>query len=87
MEPRAYSRREGWWSSWNGLAALGVCGLVSIGWQARADLPHWMQDAVSGSAIEAALYRAMEIPEMKALYPRPPKEARGELNGLIGKAP
>jgi len=60
---------------------------VSIGWQARADLPHWMQDAVSGSAIEAALYRAMEIPEMKALYPRPPKEARGELNGLIGKAP
>jgi hypothetical protein len=46
-----------------------------------------MQDAVGSSAIEAALYRVMEIPGAKALYPRPPKEAQGELSGLIGKAP
>jgi tetratricopeptide (TPR) repeat protein len=64
-----------------------VCGLALLTWQARADLPRWMQDAVSGSAIEAALYRAMEIPGVKALYPSPPKEAQGELNGLIAKAP
>ncbi len=61
--------------------------MALVAWQARADLPRWMQDAVSGSAIEAALYRAMEIPAAKALYPRPPKEAQGELNGLIAKAP
>jgi tetratricopeptide (TPR) repeat protein len=68
-------------------AALAVCGAALMAWQARADLPRWMQDAVSGSAMEAALYRAMEIPAVKALYPRPPKEAQGELNGLIAKAP
>ena len=71
----------------NALTALGVCGLLAVGWQARAALPRWMQDAVSGSAIEAALYRAMEIPALKALYPRPPKEAQSELSGLIGKTP
>ena len=81
-ETRVISRRVS-----NGLAAVGVCGLLAVGWQARAALPRWMQDAVSGSAIEAALYRAMEIPALKALYPRPPKEAQGELSGLIGKAP
>ena len=81
-DARAISRRVS-----NGLTALGVCGLLAVGWQARAALPRWMQDVVSGSAIEAALYRAMEIPAVKALYPRPPKEAEGELSGLIGKAP
>ena len=66
---------------------LGACALSLAGWQARAALPRWMQDAIGASAIEAALYRVMEIPGVKALYPRPPKEAQGELSGLIGKAP
>ena len=66
---------------------LGVCAASLVGWQARAALPRWMQDAIGSSAIEAALYRVMEIPGVKALYPRPPKEAQGELTGLIGKAP
>jgi hypothetical protein len=74
-------------SGWKSAALAAVCVAVLFAWQARADLPRWMQDAVSGSAIEAALYRAMDIPAMKALYPRPPKEAQGELNGLIDKAP
>jgi tetratricopeptide (TPR) repeat protein len=69
------------------MIVLGVCGALLVGWQARAALPRWMQDAVGSSAIEATLYRAMEIPGMKALYPRPPKEAQGELSALIGKAP
>jgi len=69
------------------LAAVGVCGLAVAGWQARAALPRWMQDAVSGSAIEAALYRVMKLPGATSLYPRPPKEAQSELNALIGKAP
>ncbi len=67
--------------------ALSVCGASLAGWQAQASLPRWMQDAIGNSAIEAALYRAMEMPGLKALYPRPPKEAQGELSGLIGKAP
>lgn len=69
------------------MIVLGVCGALLVGWQARAALPRWMQDAIGSSAIEAALYRAMEIPGVKALYPRPPKEAQGELSALIGKAP
>jgi cellulose synthase operon protein C len=67
--------------------AISVCAASLAGWQARAALPRWMQDAIANSEIEAALYRMMEIPGIKALYPRPPKEAQGELNGLIGKAP
>ena len=69
------------------LATAGIAGASLTAWQARAALPRWMQDAVGSSAIEAALYRVMEIPGAKALYPRPPKEAQGELSGLIGKAP
>src|ERR1700688_1704077 len=70
------------------VALMGLCVAAAslTAWQGRAALPRWMQDAVGSSAIEAALYRAMEIPGVKALYPRPPKEAQGELNGLIAKA-
>jgi cellulose synthase operon protein C len=46
-----------------------------------------MQDVVGGSAIEAALYRLMDLPGVKVLYPRPANEARAELNGLVSKAP
>ena len=69
------------------LAALSLCGLSLVAWQARAALPRWMQDAIGASAIEAALYRVMQLPGGEALYPRPPKEAQGELSGLIAKAP
>ena len=67
--------------------AIGAFGISLAGWQARAALPRWMQDVIGSSAIEAALYRVMEIPGVKPFYPRPPKEAQGELSRLIGKAP
>ena len=67
--------------------AIGVFGISLAGWQALAALPRWMQDVIGSSAIEAALYRVMEIPGVKPLYPRPPKEAQSELSRLIGKAP
>ena len=67
--------------------AVSVCAASLTAWQAKASLPRWMQDAVGNSAIEAALYRVMEIPGIKELYPRPPKEAQGELSGLISKTP
>jgi cellulose synthase operon protein C len=78
--PRGVRRRAGW-SVAAGALALG---LVCV---ARAELPEWMQHVVGASTIEAALYRAMEIPGAQALYPRPPKQAVGELGGLIAKTP
>lgn len=45
----------------------------------------WLRHAVAGSAVEAALYRAMELPGGRFLFPRPPSEARPELNALIEK--
>ena len=64
------------------MLALALCGLSLAGWEARASLPRWMQDAIGSSAIEAALYRTMEIPGVKALYARPPKEAEVELGAV-----
>src|ERR1700734_2683003 len=61
------------------ICAVGVC--------ARADLAPWMQDVVSGSAIEAALYRVMSLPGVKVMYARPPAEARVQMDALVkGKA-
>jgi tetratricopeptide (TPR) repeat protein/predicted Zn-dependent protease len=42
-----------------------------------------MQHIVGASTIESALYRAMQLPAVQALYPRPPKEAQTELAQLI----
>ena len=37
--------------------------------------------------MEAALYRAMQLPAVEALYPRPPQEAAGQLAQLIATNP
>ena len=54
---------------------------------ARADLAPWMQYIVASSGIEGALYRVMEMPGVRTLYPRPPAEAREELSKLLGQKP
>jgi hypothetical protein len=54
---------------------------------ARAVLPPWLQHVIGSSAIEAALYRMMQLPGVQALYPRPPKEAQTELAHLSSSAP
>ena len=46
-----------------------------------------MQTAVSGSAIESALFRAMDLPGIRTLYPRPPAEAREQFTSLIAATP
>jgi transcriptional regulator with XRE-family HTH domain len=68
-----------------GCAALAVVCVVCV--RARADLAPWMQDVVSGSAIEAALYRVMSLPGMKVMYPRPAAEARGQMDALVKSKP
>lgn len=68
-------------------AIVGVVGLGAVAVAARADLPAWMQSIVSGSAIEAALFRVMDIPSTHTLYPRPPAEARAKLDPLVAEKP
>ena len=66
-----------------GLALIVVFGLV----RAHALLPAWLQHIPGTSAVESALYRAMQLPSAQALYPRPPKEAQAELARLIVSTP
>lgn len=54
---------------------------------AHGELPKWMQFAVSGSEVEAALYRAMDLAGVKVLYPKPPSESRTALSDLVRKSP
>ncbi len=64
------------------VVALGAIAVV-----ARAEFPAWMRSIVSGSTIEAALFRAMPIPSTSTLYPRPPAEARTQLDPLVAAKP
>ena len=65
--------------------ALTAAGAMAM--QARAGLAPWMQYVVSGSAMEAALYRVMNLPGVKVMYPRPPAEARGQVDALVKTKP
>ncbi len=67
-------------------ASAGVM-LCVVAVTAHATLPEWMQHVVGASSIERALYRAMTLPGVQALYPRPPKESQGELGRLIAGTP
>ena len=67
-------------------AALAVV-LTSATLAAHALLPSWLQHIPGASAVESALYRAMQLPSAQALYPRPPKEAQTELARLIASTP
>ncbi len=60
--------------------AGGLCVL-------RAELSSWAQNAVAGSAIEAALFRTMTVPLGTVSGRRPPSESRADLTGLIQKSP
>ena len=73
-------------STCGSLATTAIVVLV-FATTAHADLPTWMQQIVSGSAIESALYRMIDLPGFRTLYPRPPAEARTELSTLVQKSP
>ena len=77
------SRNRSFFPSRVAYAAVALGALCAMSFCARAELAPWLRSVVSGSAIEAALYRAMDLPGVKTLYPRPPAEARGELNSLL----
>src|SRR3569623_1813337 len=71
---------------------LGTCAVAAVfaacvGIRARADMEPWLQTTVSGSALESALYRLMDLPGLRTLYLRPPAEARRELDKLVDADP
>jgi len=72
---------------------LRVCGIASFvtfaGWvvSARGALPAWIRNTEAGTAIEAALFRAMELPGGAVLFRRPPGETRPALGELIKAQP
>jgi hypothetical protein len=65
------------------LCAGIVLGALLVPAAANATLPAWMQHIVGASSVESALYRAMQLPAVQAVYPRPPKEAASQLAQLI----
>ena len=50
---------------------------------AYTTLPEWFANTESGSAIESALYRLMNLPTGDVLYVRPPAESVPQLSDLI----
>jgi hypothetical protein len=68
-------------------ALILAAGLAASPRPARATLPAWLQHIVGASTFESALYRAMKLPEIEALYPRPPQEAQSELARLLSSQP
>jgi predicted Zn-dependent protease len=72
------------------LRACGIAILVTLaGWlvSARGELPAWMRNVEAGTAIEAALFRAMPLPAGVVLFRRPPAETRPALSTLIDAQP
>ena len=73
---------------WRILLCAGVVlSALVVPVTADATLPAWLQHIVGASTVESALYRAMQLPAVQALYPRPPKEAATELSRLIATNP
>ncbi len=54
---------------------------------ARGALPSWLRNVEAGTAIEAALFRAMSLPGGAVLFRRPPAETRPALSELIKAQP
>ena len=66
---------------------LSATALLGFALPGAALLPPWLQHAVSGTAIEAALFRTMALPGVSVLFPRPPAESVLELNHLVAGPP
>jgi len=72
------------------LRTCGIAAFVTLaGWlaSARGELPAWMRNVEAGTAIEAALFRAMSLPGGSVLFRRPPTETRPALTELINAQP
>ncbi len=71
-----------------GARAAGVGGaLLLAALAARADLGDWIQHLPSPTEVEAALFRAVNVPTGAVEILRPAKEAKSELGKLIAATP
>ncbi len=61
--------------------------IAAIGTAARGEIPEWLQNIESGTPIENALFRWMELPGGKVPALRPPAEARPLLADLLHAQP
>lgn len=70
------------------LSALGL-SIVAAGLVVTASgaLPEWIRNTEARTEIEAAFFRAMELPGGEVLFRRPPRETRPALGELIKKQP
>jgi predicted Zn-dependent protease len=69
---------------------MGIIAMITAaGWvvSAQGALPAWMRNVEAGTAIEAALFRAMSLPGGDVLFRRPPAETRPTLRALIDAQP
>jgi hypothetical protein len=66
---------------------LLITAIATAALLAHAELPSFLQHISSESAMEAALYRLMDLPGLKVLYPRPPQESQTELAKLLTNDP
>ena len=66
---------------------LSATASLGIALPGAALLPPWFQHTVSGTTIEAALFRAMALPGLSVLFPRPAAESVSELNHLVSAGP
>lgn len=62
---------------------LAACGTLS----ALGELPSWVRNVESASAIEAAFFRMMALPSGDVAFRRPPSETRPALSDLIKVQP
>jgi hypothetical protein len=64
-------------------SAFAGVALIAAACLSAGAAPEWLQHAIGGSAVEAALYRMMSLPGGDVLYPRPPAESVTELDKLM----
>ncbi len=60
---------------------------ISSAVTAFAELPAWIRNTESASALEAVFFRMMSLPSGAVLYRRPPRETRPALSDLIKAQP
>jgi hypothetical protein len=63
------------------VALAAVIGLRAVA------ASEWLEHAIANTPVEAALYRAMSLPGVEVLFPRPPKESVAELDKLVTAKP
>lgn len=70
------------------LAAIAVFGIaIGCAVSALGELPSWIRNIESSSAIEAAFFRMMALPGGAVSFRRPPRETRPALADLIKTQP